>query len=759
MGLSSDGLHAAYIAGKLSGKSANITIDAYTKSQSDAMLDEKVDKVEGKGLSTNDYTDAEKQKLASLNNYDDAALQASVDANTSAIAILNGTGTGSVSKAVTDKIAEVVGDAPESFDTLKEVSDWINSHASSAAEMNSAIQENTAALESKVDKEAGKGLSTNDYTNADKSAVQSITGKADQSALTAHTENSEIHVTAAEKAAWNGKASATDLAAHVDDTNVHITATERATIQANATAVVENAKGIAKNSEDIRFIEETIANLHGDDVTVRNKIAEHYFMTNRTGKVFGTFFHEFSISNTVIGTRMYDSVGMVAEPSTDTIAARNDFEQYVLFNGLTCNGYVDEDGEFIITAFEGEEKFSKTTQNVWVVYATPYIKIDVTTDGMTKSVTDTPRDGYVPMGNAIRTDLSVRPFIPMCKYLLSNQNGTPKAVSGAMPYYNAPSYNWGIDTIQATLGNQYCMQTVQDKFWIDTMFEIVFATRDSQSIMQGCTNYNYQYTIAKAETDVNRILVTTAQATNFVVGSYVSVGEKGSNTGVDRNSSYMHNIVNRRKITKIENVTVDGTTYGAIYIDGETFSTTTTCTVSSMPWITGATDNVLGTCGSPKSNTNGKYPCKFLGLELFNGQWEVLGNGIFNRKDTNPCRMHICYDSSNLAKSITENYVEVGYDVANSEGYCSKVGYDENNPCAGILASAVGATSTTGYADYHYINTSIGTRELLVCGHLSSGAGAGLWSRAVSYALSNANWHFAARLSGTGRSGNQSAGG
>jgi len=33
-------------------------------------LDNKVDKVQGKGLSTNDYTDAEKSKLAGLTNFD-----------------------------------------------------------------------------------------------------------------------------------------------------------------------------------------------------------------------------------------------------------------------------------------------------------------------------------------------------------------------------------------------------------------------------------------------------------------------------------------------------------------------------------------------------------------------------------------------------------------------------------------------------------------------------------------------------------------
>lgn len=38
----------------------------------------KVDKIEGKGLSANDYTNVEKQKLAELGNYDDSSLQESL---------------------------------------------------------------------------------------------------------------------------------------------------------------------------------------------------------------------------------------------------------------------------------------------------------------------------------------------------------------------------------------------------------------------------------------------------------------------------------------------------------------------------------------------------------------------------------------------------------------------------------------------------------------------------------------------------------
>ena len=74
--------------------------------------------------------------------YDDTALKGRVAANETAIATLNGTGEGSVSKQVADAVAQIVADAPEAYDTLKEISDWISSHASDASAMNSQINTN-----------------------------------------------------------------------------------------------------------------------------------------------------------------------------------------------------------------------------------------------------------------------------------------------------------------------------------------------------------------------------------------------------------------------------------------------------------------------------------------------------------------------------------------------------------------------------------------------------------------------------------------
>lgn len=52
----------------------------YNKSQVDDLLTNKIDKATGMGLSSNDYTTTEKNKLSSLSNYDDTALKAQISA-------------------------------------------------------------------------------------------------------------------------------------------------------------------------------------------------------------------------------------------------------------------------------------------------------------------------------------------------------------------------------------------------------------------------------------------------------------------------------------------------------------------------------------------------------------------------------------------------------------------------------------------------------------------------------------------------------
>ncbi len=86
--------------------------------------------------------------------YDDTALagrvtvvEGGVAANTAAITTLNGSGEGSVTKAVNDAVTSIIAGADASYDTLKEIADWIASDTTGAAKMQSDIVTNASAID------------------------------------------------------------------------------------------------------------------------------------------------------------------------------------------------------------------------------------------------------------------------------------------------------------------------------------------------------------------------------------------------------------------------------------------------------------------------------------------------------------------------------------------------------------------------------------------------------------------------------------
>ena len=58
----------------------------------------------------------------------------------------NTTPTKSISTMISEEIAKVVANAPASFDTLKEIADWISTHQNDASAMNTAINNNTTNI-------------------------------------------------------------------------------------------------------------------------------------------------------------------------------------------------------------------------------------------------------------------------------------------------------------------------------------------------------------------------------------------------------------------------------------------------------------------------------------------------------------------------------------------------------------------------------------------------------------------------------------
>lgn len=68
-------------------------------------------------------------------------LNQTIQNNTNAITILNGTGDGSVHKTVSDAITNLVNGADTQFDTLKEISDYIASDTTNAAQIATNISD------------------------------------------------------------------------------------------------------------------------------------------------------------------------------------------------------------------------------------------------------------------------------------------------------------------------------------------------------------------------------------------------------------------------------------------------------------------------------------------------------------------------------------------------------------------------------------------------------------------------------------------
>jgi hypothetical protein len=132
-----------------------------------AALDTKVDKVAGKELSTNDYTTAEKTKLAAITGTNTGDQDLSGYSTTAQLATKANTVDVTTSLATKANTADVTA----SLATKANTADVTTSLATKAN-----ASDVTTSLATKVDKVTGKELSTNDYTTAEKTKLAAITG-------------------------------------------------------------------------------------------------------------------------------------------------------------------------------------------------------------------------------------------------------------------------------------------------------------------------------------------------------------------------------------------------------------------------------------------------------------------------------------------------------------------------------------------------------------------------------------------------------
>lgn len=485
-------------------------------------------------------------------------------------------------------------------------------------------------------------------------------------------------------------------------------------------------------------------------------------------------FYQPSQSSVSTGAKRGDNAGLVCVPSTNSEKGTDDYEGLPLFAVVDCNFEYDSVNKRpVITAIEdvcGHFERNVPGKLVGVLQMSGYHFYDeretVYVHGVCANYEDN-HDYCEPYPEAVEQDGSVRSWVVHAKYMSHTVDGKMTSYSGVIPTAWM-SQNKLVDFVSA-MDNGLCGGTIMDYAFLQLMFFIKYGQMTADGLLQGCLSYNYQYCVAAGETDVKRVLLTSAQAANIIEGSSLIIGTYNGSSK-DRNTAANYNISGQQGciVLSKETVTVGGASYVALNLDlsdnittvGDGTEASGNTIVSTWHWKSGTCDNVLGNDGSPATPNNGKYPAKLQGIEYSVGGYEVMSDVILS-EDTTNYMVKIVNDVSKQHKSSVSNYDDLGFESPKPASaaweYIRKLSFKKG---VFFAEDTQGASSSTYTRDAFYKDAaaSTGTREWLAFGYLSYGTGSfGLSSLDGSDALSIATWYFLARLSCNGNRGEWTA--
>lgn len=507
----------------------------------------------------------------------------------------------------------------------------------------------------------------------------------------------------------------------------------------------------------------------GNSKRIEESIKNHFALTPDYG-VYTVRFPLWDTSNTCQGEKLDANIGKSITPATDTVEEVNNYSE--AWQSYDVNAVVDSNGVRHITSIKGMPNYKDTGKvDVFCLFRTYYQKIWEEDGYLYISRSFMPRKGYNVVPQAINKDGTISPWFTIGKYVVGDIDGTPYSSKGLIPahYLQNPtgdeefsdgvSYS-GCITFMHKKGNYYSAGLMSDYMHILTTFYLQFATKNTQTILGGNTENSFQYAVSVAESNVSRVVLTTAQANNIDINTYVSVGDIGSNTDKDRVKNYIHNLAYDVKVIGKEVVDSGHT---ALILDHAPITTTATTWVSTMHERSGYSDDILGRTGSIGSNTNRKHGMVFNGIELSVGGYEVAGNAIMDIVNSSGDReVYYTNDASQLTATV--NTIKSTYKKSdlviqpaslNGWKYITEYGFDtEDGIAVPTKAGQSGSGSTVGYADGLYVDSGTsGQREFLWLGPVHSGTLAGLSCLSANLGLTTASWYILARLSINGVGG------
>jgi hypothetical protein len=243
---------------------------------------------------------------------------------------------------------------------------------------------------------------------------------------------------------------------------------------------------------------------------------------------------------------------------------------------------------------------------------------------------------------------------------------------------------------------------------LQTLMYVEFATLNLQSVMAGYTSGQYTDThlATVAESNTNRFILANANADQYRVGQAVSAGTTQGGNQVFFN----------RTITAIE---VYDAANKAVVFDGPPVNITVGNMLYNSGWKNGFSKDIAASSGSLVSNTDGKYPCVYRGIESpYGDTWQFV-DGV----NINDYQAWVAKDASDYMSNVfAAPYEKLSYVNSAANGYVKEMGWDPDHPFAALPVDVTGG-STTYYSDYYYQNA--GQRIARVGGLWGSGSPAG----------------------------------
>ena len=433
--------------------------------------------------------------------------------------------------------------------------------------------------------------------------------------------------------------------------------------------------------------------------------------------------------------RVGAAIGLVAKAAVGNGTVQNDFMASVYpYNSVKpCN--VAED--MSVNAYLGDADFQWDGSNGDVMLEVPQV--------YTARYFETDSDGveweyrWVAAGPVGRCHLdhaftdgdrqSEKIYIPIFNGSLNTEGTKLESKAGVFPLHNKTRAQFR--TLCTAKGDKWCLDDVWTMHLLDTLFIVMFAGTNAQTILgRGRSEMPYDNAAnvaLQARNNTNYITIAKSWAERFTVGQGIGIGT----------SAGSQSVFAERTVTQITD-SAEIESASNIFFDGDPVNITTDHHVWSCAQKTGATIEMQSANGRVEG-VDGRTAVRFLYIEdWFGNMWQFRDGDNIKK-----FQHYYCNKRSSYADKVYEgDYFKVGYEASQTGGYVKKFGYDPEWPEIEICVDATGSSGTY-FPDYYW--AAEGGELVFSGGYVYNGVYVGPFSRHCSYGSGISYWSFGGR--------------